>query len=96
MGKIKELKHWKGNQKNSQTILLIFTAMYYMKKIFFLSLFIISGKIFAQVNLQSGSATFSLPMFNWQINEKGKLIGMFGAVIKPMSKVIIDAIEVAY
>lgn len=69
MGKIKELKHWKGNQKNSQTILLIFAAMYYMKKIFFLSLFIISGKIFAQVNLQSGSATFSLPMFNWQDNK---------------------------
>lgn len=40
-----------------------------MKKILFLSLFCISGKIYSQVSLQTGSATFSLPMFNWQDNK---------------------------
>ncbi|MES2372834.1 MAG: DUF5977 domain-containing protein [Bacteroidota bacterium] len=38
-----------------------------MRKIVLLALLFISvGKMFAQVNMQSGSATFSLPMFNWQ------------------------------
>ena len=37
-----------------------------MKKILFLLLIVTCGKISGQVNLQTGSATFSLPMFNWQ------------------------------
>jgi uncharacterized protein DUF5977 len=38
------------------------------KRIFFVSLVILTlaSKPFAQVNLQTGSAVFSLPMFNWQ------------------------------
>lgn len=44
-----------------------------MKKKFLLFLLIIiSGRIYAQVNLQTGSATFSLPMFNWQ-DDKSRL-----------------------
>lgn len=35
-------------------------------------LFFISSKIYSQVNLQMGGATFSLPVFNWQ-DDKSKL-----------------------
>lgn len=35
-------------------------------------LFVMCQKSFAQVNLQTGSATFSLPMFNWQ-DDKSRL-----------------------
>lgn len=38
---------------------------------FFLLLFF-SGKVCAQVNVQTGSATFSVPMFNWQ-DDKSRL-----------------------
>ena len=40
-----------------------------MKKIIFLLLIISYSKIFGQVNLQTGSATFTLPMFSWQDNK---------------------------
>ncbi|MDB5199271.1 MAG: repeat protein [Chitinophagaceae bacterium] len=44
-----------------------------IKKLFTILLILITGlKISAQVNLQSGSATFSLPMFNWQ-DDKSRL-----------------------
>ena len=44
-----------------------------LKKTFFFSvLFLVFFKPFAQVNLQTGSATFSLPMFNWQ-DDKSRL-----------------------
>lgn len=46
-----------------------------MKRIIAIGLFMmVSLKMFAQVNLQTGSATFSLPMFNWQ-DDKSRLTG---------------------
>jgi hypothetical protein len=33
---------------------------------------VVSSKLYAQVNLQTGSATFSIPMFNWQ-DDKSRL-----------------------
>ncbi len=38
---------------------------------------IYSTKIYAQVNLQTGSATFSIPMFNWQ-DDKSRLTSAVG------------------
>ncbi len=44
-----------------------------MKKVFiFLAVLSIAGKTRAQINLATGSATFSLPMFNWQ-DDKSRL-----------------------
>jgi hypothetical protein len=40
--------------------------------VYFFGLLIIMSKPYAQVNLQTGSATFSLPMFNWQ-DDKSRL-----------------------
>lgn len=41
--------------------------MMLFKRLFYACIFLgCTGKLFAQVNLQTGSATFSLPMFNWK------------------------------
>jgi len=40
-----------------------------IKKLILFLFITYSGKTFAQVNLQTGSASFSLPMFNWQDNK---------------------------
>lgn len=46
---------------------------YFVKHVIFICLYLFSGHTgHAQVNLQTGSATFSLPMFNWQ-DDKGRL-----------------------
>lgn len=45
-----------------------------LKKTFFCAcvVLVVSAKLYAQVNLQTGSATFSLPMLNWQ-DDKSRL-----------------------
>jgi hypothetical protein len=43
-----------------------------MKKLLFLLLLMLCGRIIAQVNLQTGGSTFSIPMFSWQ-DEKSRL-----------------------
>lgn len=43
------------------------------RRILYTGLFILfAGRLFSQVNLQTGSATFSLPIFNWQ-DDKSRL-----------------------
>jgi hypothetical protein len=49
-----------------------------MKKIIIIATIIsFSAKLYSQVNLQTGTATFNLPMFNWQDN-KSRLNAMVG------------------
>jgi hypothetical protein len=43
-----------------------------MKRIVVLLVALMCNKLFAQVNLQSGAATFSIPVFNWQ-DDKSRL-----------------------
>lgn len=47
-----------------------------MKKIFLLILIIFFNKLFAQINLQNGSATYSIPVFNWQDDRSRLDIGI--------------------
>lgn len=46
-----------------------------MKKILLLLFVLTTSKLFAQVNLQTGSANYSIPMFNWN-DDKSKLNGV--------------------
>lgn len=46
--------------------------MFYKKAFSLIACALIFLKPFAQVNLQTGSATFSLPMFSWQ-DDKSRL-----------------------
>lgn len=55
-----------------------FCKAYLLPLSLWLSLLVVSKSLYCQVNLQTGSATFSLPMFNWQDSKSGltTLIGL--------------------